>query len=76
MYLVELTEKYVSACEEEFFASPTKYLTVPSFAENVWKSGIDAIIEIPDMEKQHFIRQSTYGCRTYPCRKRFQSKIV
>ena len=75
MSLVELTEKFVEANEEEFFASPTKYLTVPSFAENVWKSGLSDVIEIPDMEKQDFIRRSTYGGRTYPCRKRFRSKM-
>ena len=27
------------------------------------------------MEKQDFIRRSTYGGRTYPCRKRFESKM-
>ena len=75
MSLVELTDKYVTSCEEEYDASPTKYLTISSFAESVWKSGLEEMIEVPDMEKQHFIRKSVYGGRTYPCRKRFQSKI-
>ena len=76
MSLVELTEKYVDASEEEYLASPTRYLTLSSFAENVWKSNLDdLIIEIPDMQKQEFIGRSVYGGRTYPCRKRFESKM-
>ena len=71
MTLTELTEKYVDSCEHDYDASPTKYLTLPSYADNVWKSTIDedeTIIEIPDMTKQHFIGRSVYGGRTYPCR--------
>ena len=75
MSLVELTDKYISASEDEYLASPTKYLTLSSFAENVWKSGLEDIVEVPDMEKQSFIGKSVYGGRTYPCRKRFESKM-
>ena len=76
MSLKELTEAYVDTCESDYIASPTKYVTLSSYAENVWKSHIDSddcIIEVPDMEKQDFIRQSVYGGRTYPCRRHFQS---
>ena len=75
MSLVELTAKYVDSCEDEFKASPTKYLTLSSFAESVWKSNLTDVVCIPDMEQQEFIRRSVYGGRTYPCRKRFQSKL-
>ena len=74
--LKELTKKFVNECENLFDASPTMYLTLSSYAENVWKNNIDddEIIEIPNMEKQHFIGQSVYGGRTYPSRKRYESK--
>ena len=75
MSLKELTEKYVETAENLYDASPTKYLTLSSYAEKVWANSIeDEIIEIPDMDKQKFIRLSIYGGRTYPSRKRFQSK--
>ena len=73
MSLKELTEKFVKTAEQLYDASPTRYLTLSSFAEKVWAS--NEIIEIPDMEKQRFIRRSIYGGRTYPSRKRFQSKL-
>ena len=77
MSLKELTEKYVAVSEELFDASPTQYLTLSSYAENVWKSNLDGddVIEIPDMQKQHFIGRSVYGGRTYPSQKRFKSHL-
>lgn len=78
MSLKELTETYVDCCEMDYYASPTMYLTLSSYAENVWKNHIrseDCIIEVPDMTKQEFIARSVYGGRTYPSRKRFKSKL-
>lgn len=76
MSLKELTEKYVATAETLYDASPTRYLTLSSYADKVWASTVDdEIIEIPDMEKQKFIRKSIYGGRTYPSRKRFESKM-
>ena len=75
--LKELTEKYVATCEELYDASPTKYLTLSSYSEKVWSAGLDSddIIEIPDMEKQDYIGKSVFGGRTYPCKKKYESKF-
>ena len=73
--LKELTEKYVETAEYLYDASPTKYLTLSSYAYNIWSEGIDPIIEIPNSEKQKFIKKSVYGGRCYASRKRFQSKL-
>ena len=74
--MCELTETFVRVCEQLYSASPTKYLTLSSFAEKIWTSTLDDVIEVPDMDKQHFIGLSVYGGRTYPCRKRFESKFL
>ena len=76
MSLKELTQTFVNTTEQLFDASPTKYLTLSSYAENVWKSNLtnDEIIETPDLQKQQFISRSIYGGRTYPSQKRYQSK--
>ena len=76
--LKQLTETFVNACETDYLASPTEYLTLSSYAENVWKNHIrseDCVIEVPDMEKQNFIARSVYGGRTYPSRKKFKSSL-
>ena len=76
MSLCELTEKFVDTCEDLYTASPTMYLTLSSYAEKVWQSFNDNIIELPDMDKQRFIGLSVYGGRTYPCRKKYESKYL
>ena len=77
MSLKELTEKFVSNCEREYRGSPTKYLTLSSFGENVWKSMFDdnTVVNLPTNEQMHFIGLSIYGGRTYPSQKRFKSQL-
>ena len=75
MSLCELTEKFVDVCDELFAASPTKYITLSSYAEKIWAANFDELIELPDMEKLEFIALSIFGGRTYPAQKRFKSKL-
>ena len=75
--LRDLTKKYVETCELDYGASPTQYLTLSSYAENIWKSMlVGVVIEIPDMEKQDFIGKSVMGGRCYPTQKTFKSSLA
>lgn len=52
----------------------TTYITCSHMAYAIWTSMIETNIEIPDIEKYNYIRQSIYGGRTTPHQKDFKSK--
>ena len=73
--LKELTETFTSTFEDLYSSSPTKYLTLTSCAENIWRQTLECCVELPDAEKLSFIGQSVYGGRTYPRKMEFESSL-
>ena len=71
--LKELTQTFTNTFEDLYDSSPTRYLTLSSCAEKIWRQTLQRLVELPDMEKLNFIGQSVYGGRTYPRKQHFQS---
>eukprot|EP01038_Epipyxis_sp_PR26KG_P013573 gene13573-18215_t len=53
----------------------TKYVTISSMAYALWQKTLeDVLIELPELEKYHFIRKGIYGARCYPMQEKYKSK--
>lgn len=73
--LTELFQKFNHAIYEVAKVNITKYVTLSHMGYNIWMSLLDKNeIEIPDLEKYKFIKQATFGGRTYPHCKEFKSE--
>ena len=52
----------------------TRFMTLSHMAYCLWQASLTDLVEIPDMEKYHFIKSATFGARAYPQQKKYQSK--
>ena len=73
--LKELFETFNDMIYALFETNITRYVTASHMGYEIWRNGLDDIVEIPDnMDKYEFIKKATFGGRCYPMQQEFRSK--
>lgn len=77
--LAEIVEKYSTQVYENFNADVFKYVTLSSLTYKLWgqttlKNNI--VIETPQTDKYHFIRDAVFGGRVFPMQKKFATSCL